>query len=181
MKLLYCCLIAGTLWACDSPTQPAETNPDTEVDANAKNYTVLSVSNESFVFDLAVPRELAEENEVKVNLNEAFGHLRVTAGKFFDLEITQEQGSSEQLRKQLDETLIFEYEIVEESEGAVLYRQSIPGEDNDFWHIYAFMTSGGEDYLLRDVSQSELSEAQSRIIFAAMQRTVKINPAQRPT
>lgn len=181
MKLFYCCLIARALWACDSPSTPAEASPVTAVDADAENYTVLNISNESFIFDLAVPRDIAEANEVAVNLNEAFGHLQVTAGKFFDLEITQEQGSLEQLRTQLDETLIFEYEIVEESEGAVLYRQSIPGEGNTFWHIYAFMSSGGEHYLFRDVSQSELSEAQSRMIFDAMQRTVKINTAQRPT
>lgn len=181
MKLLYCCFIAGALWACDTPSEPTEATTDVEVDPGAENYTVVSVNTESFVFDLAVPRELTEKNEVEVNLNEAFGHLRVTVGEFFDLEITQEQGNTVQLFKELDETLVFEYEVVEETEGAVIYRQSIPGEGHSFWHVYAFMSSGGTPYLLRDASQSELSEAQSRMIFEAMQQTVKINSEQRPT
>lgn len=181
MRTLFCCFIVGGLWACSTPNSPEQRSAEPPEEAVDSRYTVLNISEESFDFDIAIPRTLAKEQEIEIEQNEAFGHLRVAAGKSFALEVTQEKGSMEQLQKQLDETLVFDYEVVEESEGAVLYRQSIPGEENDFWHVYAFMASNGDDYLLRDVSQSELNEAQSRMIFEALQRTIELNQEQGPS
>lgn len=181
MKFLSIGLFAlATLVSCNSEEKEEKASARTET-ADVPEYEIIPIQHEGFDLSIAIPEDYREGNKLVVEMNEAYGQLEVTSGDVFQVEITEEEGDRQQLFQHLENDLVFEYEIAEENEQSVLYRQYLPSGDQEFWHFYLHIQSGDRQYIIKDSDLSELNEYQSRKIFEALKYAALNSESQTPS
>lgn len=168
MKLQILFLIASiALWSCN-PSEQQKESETVEEAPNEQSFELVEIDHEGFVLQLPVPVDYYNPNEFSVEMNPAYGQLEVSAGNVFQVEIIEETGNKENLIADLERDLVFEFEVVEDIENGLLYRQFIPNGGKEFWHYYVLVDHNNRQYVVKDAAMSELNEYQSRKIFKAL-------------
>jgi hypothetical protein len=164
--LSFLLLIAFT--ACNTATTTPKPDAEPE-DVATSDIQVVDVNQDGFNFKLGIPKEYFEGNEVQIQFNEAFGHLEVKCGDVFTVFVTEEQANTEAFTEKLKLELLMKYEVMHTAGPAMLYRQFLPDNSMNFWHVYVGVSGKGTQYLVRDISMTPLNEFQARKIYNALQ------------
>lgn len=171
--LLYFSILL--LFSACGPTEK-QTDPEStqEISKKEQPFEMVHIQHEGFALNIAIPDDYKGDNPLRVEMNEAFGQLEIQSGEVFNINVVEEKGGIQKLLGRLESEMVFEYQLIEENQTGVLYRQYIPGEEQeDFWHFYFSFQSNGTDYVIEDASMSELNEYQSRMIFNALNHAVQ--------
>lgn len=160
--------------ACGPTENQTDKNKSQEASKEVQPFEMVHIQHEGFDFHIAIPNDYRGDNPLRVEMNEAFGQLEIQSGEVFNLRVVEDKGSIQQLLERLESEMVFDYQLIEENKTGVLYRQYIPGdEQQEFWHVYFNFQSNGKDYILEDASMSELNEYQSRKIFDALNYAIQ--------
>lgn len=168
-KFLITTILLLGLGACTSPDSGSGTNENsTEVLEESPDVQRLDIFEEVFNLSIALPQDYALDNPPRINFNPAFGHMEVKCGEVFALIITEESGNIDETIEQLERDLVFKYEIEDQTNRGLLYKQFIPGSDREFWHFYVMVPGSVTGYVVRDAQMDELNAHQSRKIYDAI-------------
>lgn len=173
-------LVLVSLASCNSEEKEEKAPVQTET-ADAREYEMVPIQHEGFDLFIAIPEDYREGNKLMVEMNEAYGQLEVSSGDVFQVEITEEEADRNQLVEHLENDLVFQHELVEENDQAVLYRQFLKGTDQEFWHFYVHIQSGERQYVIKDSDMGELNKYQSRKIFEALKYAALNNKSNSPS
>lgn len=168
--------------ACGPTEKQTDTGSPEEPSKEEQPFEMVHIEHEGFDLNIAIPDDYNGDNQMRVEMNEAFGQLEIQSGEVFNIKVVEEKGSIQKLLDRLESEMVFDYQLIEENETGVLYRQYIPGdEQQEFWHFYFNFQSNGRDYIIEDASMSELNEYQSRKIFDALNHAVQQGNGSSPS
>lgn len=168
-KFLMTAILLLGLGACTSSDSGNGVSEDSnEVVEQGPTVQRLDISEEVFQLSIAIPQDYALDNPPRINFNPAFGHMEVKCGDVFALIITEESGNIDETIEQLERDLVFKYEIEDQTNRGLLYKQFIPGSDREFWHFYVMVPGSETGYVVRDAQVDELNAHQSRKIYDAL-------------
>ncbi len=166
MKFQIALLVAALLlWSCSGSESPDKSETQIENPAE-QSFVMVEIDQAGFTLHLPVPNDYYSSDEITIEMNEAFGQLEVSSG-VFNVEISEEQSDKAMLLSDLKRDLVFDFEILEDSEIGKLYRQFIRDTDKEFWHFYISIEHNNREYVVKDAGMSQLNEYQARKIFNA--------------
>ncbi len=180
MKFHNIILILGIFLASCGQGEKKSTETTNE-SVQEQPFELIPIKSDGFSLMMAIPEDYRKGNELIVEMNEAYGQLEVSSGEVFHVEILEETGDRNQLIQKLEQDLVFDFEVVEENEAGILYRQFLPQGGQEFWHFYISTQYENRDYVIKDVSMSELNEFQSRKIYDALTFAALHEKAQSPS
>lgn len=160
--------------ACGPTEKQTDAESSEETPKEEQPFEMVHIEHEGFDLNIAIPDDYNGDNPLRIEMNEAFGQLEIQSGEVFHIKVVEEKGNIQKILDRLESEMVFDYQLIEENQSGVLYRQYIPGdEQQDFWHFYFNFQSNGKDYVIEDASMSELNEYQSRMIFNALNYAVQ--------
>ncbi len=171
MKRLLPALALLALTACGDGTQQAPKETISEENNDQPDVRKMPVREDLFTLNLGVPEDYAEGNDWVVVMNESFGYLEVSTGEVYNLIILDtedEEPVLDAVVTRLEQDLVFQFEVAEQHDNALLFKQFIPGADREFWHFVMVIKNDGQYYLVKDKPLVELNAYQSRKIFDAL-------------
>jgi hypothetical protein len=99
---------------------------------------------------------------------EEFGHYRVSAGKRFDLIITEDKGDLARLKAGFERDLLRSFSVVSETPDLIVYRLQYPDEDIVFVHFYQVMRVGEREFVVESAPDGRFNEADIGFMAAAV-------------
>lgn len=160
-------LMFASLLACDNSTTTPKPDPEPEEVVVNTDYLV-EINQEGFHLNIGIPKDYKENNEVKVQFDENFGHLEVLCGEVFSVYIVEEMPDIKSFEDKLKLDLLMKYEIVQSDESSILYKQFLPDGSREFWYFYVGVNANGMQYVIRNNAMGPLNEFQARKIYDAI-------------
>ncbi|TVR40183.1 MAG: hypothetical protein EA392_04400 [Cryomorphaceae bacterium] len=171
MKRLLSVLALLALIACDNGGQQAQKETTPEESTDQPPVRKMPVHDDLYTLNLGVPEDYVEGNDWVVSMNESFGYLEVSSGDVYQLIILDtenEEPGLDAVVTRLESDLVFQLEIAERLDNALLFKQYIPGTDREFWHFVVVFKNQDQYYIVKDQPLVELNAYQSRKIFDAL-------------
>lgn len=160
---LICLLGSSCNTSTDSKSEGKETPAPAELPVE-----VVTIDQEGYKLPIAIPKEYLADSELSITFNGASGDLEVACGEDYQLIISDIPGDTEALLKRLETDLVFKFEVVEQKNQGLLYKQFLPNNERTFWHFYVVVDHEGAQFVIKDGPLSELNEYHSRKIFEAL-------------
>lgn len=160
-SILLSCL--AFLIACGGKTNPEETNssenenapiPTEKVDYSNMHEIDLSEYNvPAFIF-------IPNENKGKAKIEEtAYGSVQIEVGERFGIEVLPFGLSLTEFKAELENDMVFQVEIIEETENYITYQKTIAdsGTEAEF-HFFFSKNLEGDLFEVKSMSEKEFSE-----------------------
>jgi hypothetical protein len=174
MKHMYWLLAFLPIVACgDGKADAAKAYEDAQNEVKEQPGKVLDLSP----FDMPLMVELpttpvnGDQGESEPVWNEEFGHLRISHGEGFGINIMEDEGDIQRLKSALEQDMLRKHTIISEDNGQVIYRLQFPDEDIVFVHFYQVLRSGDRTFVVESMSDRRFNEAE------VMRMTKAVHPA----
>ncbi len=144
-----------TLISCGGDSDNSKENTQEQVEL--KGFEKLDLTPYGYNLSIMIP-EAETHGDAEVVLTER-GALEVIVGTDFGIEIMYGEGDIELLKMDLKEDLVFKFEIIQEEENALIYKQDIPDSGVKTQnHFFYKAVVGNNIFEVRDIMQGEFGE-----------------------
>jgi hypothetical protein len=172
MKHLYAIMLLAALAACgDGKKEAAQKLAELEREGHTAQEYLLDLQAYDLPLAVSLPQVLeadADSTYGKARWVEEFGHYRVSAGKRFDLIITEDKGDLARLKAGFERDLLRSFSVVSETPDLIVYRLQYPDEDIVFVHFYQVMRVGEREFVVESAPDGRFNEADIGFMAAAV-------------
>lgn len=158
MKYLLLPILA-LMFACGGTSEEVYNEDEGPVEDSHHGQQLLDLSEHGYPFSLWVPTQEVSGAAPLATFDDSFMHVKLVAGKRFQMLVRQEPPGLERLKMALKNDPIRIHETIEEAPHMLIYKTSFPDQEVAFVHFYYAFEVNGEPYIAEDVKEAELNEA----------------------
>ena len=192
--------LSTTLWACGSgqDNNGSENKEDVSAPKGPEGYVQMELSSQGYPLKIWIPDTIQKGTGSQLMTNigvNDYGQLVVMVGNKHRVSFF-EGGDLELKKTDLQEDLVFEATLIQETPQGFVYKQELPGDDLEEseseeatqegegsgvkpqYHFYAVINIDGIDYEVEDINEgTPFSQQDIEMMFKAVLKTEGIKKA----
>lgn len=145
-----------------------------EVSASLIPENAISVDFASHFYPLTMYVPDSSRGDVVISSENDVLDIRV--GDIFHMSIGY-GGDLANKKSELQDDLLYKYEMVNEADSVLIYAQILPDNSNKFYHFYALRKIDGELYEIQDVSEEQAFSKKRIEKMVEFIKTIRSNKA----
>ena len=145
--------------ACGPNNEEAMSEEGSTAGLDHAGQQLMDLSEHGYPFSLWVPSEESSGTVPMATFDDSFMHVKLQAGKRFQIIVRQEPPALERLKMALQNDPLRTHEYIREEPHLLIYKSTYPDEEISFMHFYYAFEVNGEPYIAEDVKEAELNEA----------------------